>query len=102
MKDPWITWDHMLQIPLQPLSSNLSATTYDVSEADPNEYILYRRAIIQAARAKPIKSHVLPDRLIELHWLAPSIPAIELLKFDLDIKYIIFSLDKSRYSIETH
>lgn len=41
-------YEHVLEIPLQPLYDNLDSYTYDVFEKDPVKYIFYQRAIEQA------------------------------------------------------
>lgn len=43
-----ISWDDLLEVPLQPLYDNLDSYTYEVFERDPVKYIFYQRAIEQA------------------------------------------------------
>ena len=41
-------WHDFLQVPLQPLASNLSSSVYEVFEKDPVKYIAYERAVFSA------------------------------------------------------
>jgi protein arginine N-methyltransferase 5 len=41
-------WHDFLQVPLQPLASNLSSSVYEVFEKDPVKYITYERAVFSS------------------------------------------------------
>ena len=47
-KDFEAPWHDFLQVPLQPLASNLSSSVYEVFEKDPVKYIAYERAVFSA------------------------------------------------------
>lgn len=106
-KDPWAAWNDTLQIPLQPLSSNLNSSTYNVFESDSIKYITYRRAMVEALMKIREQNQDRQEFILMVVGAGRGplvdalIQAFGELNSNLGIKYKIYALDKNFCSIRS-